>query len=160
MTMSALKSLPMPEIIPDLLKYNYDVNQKLSLRLLEYGEEVSEKSHLWFCHILNAHHVWVSRLVGQTPEFKPWANHEKAFFSSVDEQNYALSLLAYEENDLDRMLKYTNFQGETFENTVQDIFLHIVNHSTYHRGQIAFDLRSCGLEPFASDFIHYKRTGL
>jgi uncharacterized damage-inducible protein DinB len=36
--------------------------------------------------------------------------------------------------------------------------IHLVNHSTYHRAQIATLLRQGGLEPVNTDFITYDRV--
>jgi uncharacterized damage-inducible protein DinB len=34
---------------------------------------------------------------------------------------------------------------------------HVVNHGTYHRGQVATMLRQLDAEPLSSDMIHYYR---
>jgi len=36
----------------------------------------------------------------------------------------------------------------------------VITHSTYHRGQIAADLRAAGVQPAYTDFIHGVRQGL
>ena len=51
----------------------------------------------------------------------------------------------------------TNSKGETFSNKIKDILFHIINHSTYHRAQIATDLKQNGIEPINTDYIFYKR---
>ena len=37
------------------------------------------------------------------------------------------------------------------------MLFHFVNHSTYHRGQIASNLKEHGIEPLVTDYIFYKR---
>lgn len=32
---------------------------------------------------------------------------------------------------------YSNIKGEKFTSTLDDILIHVFNHSTYHRGQVA-----------------------
>lgn len=59
--------------------------------------------------------------------------------------------------DFEKRIDYENTEGRLFTNTLQDMLFHIINHSTNHRGQIAMDFRVNGLEPLASDYIHYKR---
>ena len=49
--------------------------------------------------------------------------------------------------------------GRTFTLPRWAILRHIVNHATYHRGQIAADLRAAGLTPPYTDFIHAVRQG-
>jgi len=43
---------------------------------------------------------------------------------------------------------------------VEDVLLHVVMHSVYHRGQAAADVRANGGTPAYTDFIHAVRTGL
>ena len=52
---------------------------------------------------------------------------------------------------------YKNSKGIEFSNTVQDVIFHVINHSTYHRAQIASDLKANGIEPINTDYIFYKR---
>jgi uncharacterized damage-inducible protein DinB len=40
---------------------------------------------------------------------------------------------------------------------VEEILTHVTIHSAYHRGQIASDVRSAGLEPAYTDYIHAVR---
>jgi uncharacterized damage-inducible protein DinB len=48
--------------------------------------------------------------------------------------------------------------GKYFENNVQQIMIHLVNHGTYHRGQVAMLLRQKGFEPVNTDYITYDRV--
>jgi uncharacterized damage-inducible protein DinB len=50
-----------------------------------------------------------------------------------------------------------NLAGNTYRNTLADLIRHVVNHSTYHRGQLATQLRQLGQIPPATDFIVYRR---
>ena len=61
---------------------------------------------------------------------------------------------------LTEMISYTSSKGEIWTSTVEDILIHLTVHSAYHRGQIASDMRSAGLEPAYTDYIHAVRQGL
>ena len=61
---------------------------------------------------------------------------------------------------LSQQVSYLNSKGETWTNSVGDILTHVLLHSSYHRGQIATELRAAGLEPACTDFIHAVREGL
>ena len=74
--------------------------------------------------------------------------------------NYQNSLRIVEEYDFDERIRYTTSRGETFESTVRDILFHAINHSTYHRGQIASDFKLHGMTPLITDYIFYKRDSL
>ena len=56
-------------------------------------------------------------------------------------------------------ITYKNTGGETFTSQKQDVLLHVVMHSAYHRGQIAADMRAAGFTPAYTDFIHAVRQG-
>jgi uncharacterized damage-inducible protein DinB len=75
----------------------------------------------------------------------------------VHEANHFRTLQTLENDDLARSVEYVNTKGHRFQNEVQDILFHIINHSTYHRGQVASLLASSGVQVPVTDFIAYKR---
>jgi uncharacterized damage-inducible protein DinB len=56
-------------------------------------------------------------------------------------------------------VKYRNSKGEPWSSRVEDILIHVLFHSAYHRGQIALQMRASGLTPAYTDFIHAVRQG-
>jgi uncharacterized damage-inducible protein DinB len=58
-----------------------------------------------------------------------------------------------------REITYTTTTGQTFSNSLPDIILHIVDHASYHTGQLAMALRQVApnLRPPSTNFIHYLR---
>jgi uncharacterized damage-inducible protein DinB len=62
------------------------------------------------------------------------------------------------ENNFNRELTYKNYTGDLYTNNVEMIMIHLVNHSSYHRAQIAMLLRQKGFEPINTDFITYDRV--
>ncbi len=61
---------------------------------------------------------------------------------------------------LDDKVEYRNSKGEPWSSRVEDILIHVLFHSAYHRGQIALQMRTSGMEPAYTDFIHAVRQGL
>ncbi len=58
-----------------------------------------------------------------------------------------------------RVVPYALLSGAAGESTVWQIVTHVVNHATYHRGQVTTMLRQLGAAPGAStDLIAYYRT--
>lgn len=51
-------------------------------------------------------------------------------------------------------------EGVKYESTVLDILTHVVNHSTYHRGQIASLIAATGTKPAVTDYIALTRRNL
>lgn len=153
----ALMLRNMHALFKDFLEYNHHANQLFIRSFLNDGFQ-EERGIRLFSHILNAHHVWLARIRGEIPMFEVWEIHVINSFAQVDEENYQQSLkLLQEEEDLGRIIRYKNTKGQSYQNSIQEILLHAVNHSTYHRGQVAALIRESGMEPPASDYILYKR---
>lgn len=73
-----------------------------------------------------------------------WASFEHA-------QSAFLSTLR--DPDLGQVVSYENPPGTTWSYTLGHMLQHVVNHSTYHRGQVTTLLRQLGAEPRATDFL-------
>jgi uncharacterized damage-inducible protein DinB len=55
-------------------------------------------------------------------------------------------------------IEYHSSDGAFHKSTLSDIIIHVANHGTHHRGQIATLLRQENIAPPASDFIFFSRT--
>jgi len=148
----------MKAFFEELFAYNHHYNQQLAAYIGAYADQASDKTFQLFSHILNAHHIWNSRISGQNPVFGVWQSHYHNHFGELDQANYdrTTAVLA-SVTDLGRVIRYSTTTGAAFENSIKDILFHVINHSTYHRGQIASQLRQSGLEPLPTDYIFYKR---
>jgi uncharacterized damage-inducible protein DinB len=73
-----------------------------------------------------------------------------------DRTNYFDSLLIVDEYDLNKTIKCKTTRGDVFTSSVQDILFNIINHSTYHRGQIATEFRRTGIEPLLTDYVFFN----
>jgi len=56
---------------------------------------------------------------------------------------------------LTRELTYTNMRGQVKTYPMDDLLMHVVNHGTYHRGQISQLLRDRGRSSPSTDMILY-----
>jgi uncharacterized damage-inducible protein DinB len=122
------------------------------------GKSIPEAEKL-FSHILNAQHIWVCRINDIVPKFKIFDPHPLSDFAYFQDQ-CALGLTAIlAERDLSEKVAYSNSKGEEFTDTVGDILFHVINHSTYHRGQIASLLRLNNIQPPITDYIVLRREG-
>jgi uncharacterized damage-inducible protein DinB len=59
--------------------------------------------------------------------------------------------------DPQAVVRYRNSKGEEFANRLEEIIHHMVNHGTYHRGNIAAMVRQLGHPGVSSDYIVYLR---
>ncbi|SRR5690554_1095421 len=149
----------MTKKIKDLLDYNYEMNRRLIQLFIENKTTTDARTTSLLSHILNAQQVWNSRILGETP-FGVWQLNPSDQLEKINQSVYEKSLKIIEKLPLDKLILYQNTQGKRFSNSVCDILLHIVNHATYHRGQIASAFRAQGIEPLVSDYIFYRREEL
>lgn len=124
---------------------------------VENTEKVSEKSMKLFNHLVNAHQIWNGRIEGDKNTFGVWEIHPTQDLKDLDKSNFRNTWLLLKKVDLNAAINYTTSKGQLFSNSVSDILFHIINHSTYHRGQIAMEFRQTGVEPLVTDYIFYKR---
>jgi uncharacterized damage-inducible protein DinB len=141
----------------ELFDYNLQSNQSFIAHLLSHADHLSLKIIELQSHIINAHQVWNSRLLNK-PSFGVWEIHPVTALQNLDKENYQHSIAIIEEIDLNQIFNYTNTKGQPFSNTVRDILFHVINHSTYHRAQIATECKQNGIQPLPSDFILFKRA--
>ncbi len=147
----------MKSFFKELFEYNHYYNQKLSGVFEAHPDETSKKSVRLFSHVLNAQQIWNNRIEPKQPASGVWDLHPAGNFKSMDTKNYEQTLQILDTCDLDKSISYSTSKGAPFGNTVRDILFHVINHSTYHRGQVATEFRLHGLEPLATDYILFKR---
>jgi uncharacterized damage-inducible protein DinB len=144
-----------------LFSYDDWANREVldSLRALDVAPA---RSVSLLAHIVSAEMLWLARLLSQRQTLPVWPvlTLEQCKLQ-VDQlpglwQNYLASL---GEAGLSASVAYRNTEGESFTSQKQDILLHVVMHSAYHRGQIAAHMRSSGFTPAYTDFIRAVRQG-
>ena len=113
-------------------------------------------------HILASQHLWMARMHPQQQTLPVWPDLtiEDCEKQAADLQalwrNY---LRRSSEPDLAQTIAYQNSQGETWSSRKDDILMHLITHSAYHRGQAAAAVRAAGFTPAYTDFIHSIRQG-
>lgn len=147
----------MKSFLNQLFDYNFYCNKKL-IDECHKLEKIPEKSVTLLSHILNAHHIWNSRVLGSESLYEVWQEHPLKEWGDIHYENQRSSFEIITSTDnFEVRIDYENAEGQMFTSTLQDILFHIINHSTHHRSQIALDFRNDGLEPLKLDYILYKR---
>jgi uncharacterized damage-inducible protein DinB len=59
--------------------------------------------------------------------------------------------------DLDREMEYKTLKYGVYSNPLWQSMLHLLNHGTYHRGQVTTLLRQLGAQPILLDLMHFYR---
>ncbi len=115
-------------------------------------------------HIYAAEWAWHLRWKGESPTAllpsdrfadlaalrSAWAEHEQKMRAFVD---------GLGEQDVSRVLEYKLLSGDAGASPVWQMVQHVVNHASYHRGQITTMLRQLGQKPAKPlDMIAYYRV--
>ncbi len=140
----------------DLFEYTYHFNSEMIKNISENISRIDEKTISLINHTLNAQQVWNSRILNEKP-FQIWQINLIENLEQINNQNFQKSIHIVENSDLDQKIEYQNSKGIKFENTIFEILFQVINHSTYHRGQINSNLKQNGIEPVLTDYIFYKR---
>jgi uncharacterized damage-inducible protein DinB len=148
----------MKEYFLKLYQYNDWANRRV-IECLENQDVRDEKILRIFGHLVCAQLIWFNRFKGlpKSP-LKLWGDYPLAELKSIAKEAARCWLEFIDEEDsFDRVLKYNNYVGDYYETNIRDLMAHLVNHCTYHRGQVAVLLREKGFEPVNTDFVTYDR---
>ncbi len=142
-----------------LYQYNAWSNHRV-LNCLTRQKVDDEKILTLMGHIVAAQFLWLYRIKGlAAPDVKLWGDYTmEQLLSMAEEASKKWIDFVESTDDFDRELTYRNYLNEPYTNNVEMIMIHLVNHSSYHRAQIAMLLRQQGLEPVNTDFITYDRV--
>jgi len=113
-------------------------------------------------HIVASEWLWLGRLREEKKAVNVWPDLtvEQCETQLADLQRFWFYYLGdLTPAMLAQSIAYINTKGQPWRNTVEDILLHVVTHSAYHRGQIAVALRVGGETPAYTDFVHAVRQG-
>lgn len=111
---------------------------------------------------MGAEKVWLSRWLGEPdssllpPDEVPSLADLKRIWERVaaDSAKFVAKL---SEQALEADLEYANTKGERFSHPLVQSLQHVVNHSSYHRGQISGMVRQVGGQPVNTDLITFYR---
>lgn len=145
------------------LDYSWWASQRSLAALRPVSEADLEKGMLsTLVHIYQGDRIWLSRLQG-SPRFtlgdpgevwtldtlqEAWTQTADGFLAWVDKTG-----------DFEANLNYRNLAGKEYSVPRWQVILHVVNHATYHRGQITTMLRQLGYTPTPTDLHLYYLTG-
>lgn len=133
--------------------FDYDLwANKLWLESLEARgwPEVETKI---FVHILGASTIWIERIGGESLSAIPTPEPTLAML----EQLHARWVKAVTEDDLDRVIAFKRTTGEANSLPIATIAQHVVNHGTYHRGELRGLAKAAGFDTFPeTDFARFS----
>jgi uncharacterized damage-inducible protein DinB len=111
-------------------------------------------------HILGAEWIYLERWQGRSPK----ALLDPATFPTVQslesrweivERDQMQFIEALTPQRVREELAYVNLRGQRYSYPLWQQLVHVVNHSSYHRGQVTTLLRQLGAEAVSTDFLVY-----
>jgi uncharacterized damage-inducible protein DinB len=143
-----------------LFNYNNQATKE-TIQSIKLLPEPSDRIISLISHIIAAQEIWFNRTINKNHDITPWevySNNECSEKSDLITERWINFLEHTSDDGLDKIIHYTNTVGDKYENTVKDIITHVINHSSYHRAQIALLLKDAGGKPAVTDYIVYQRS--
>jgi uncharacterized damage-inducible protein DinB len=158
----------------DDIRALYDYNTWANHRVLENcaaldGEQFARRIVSSFSsvretlvHLAGCEWLWLERWKGRSHTALPWAA-DSLDFQGLGERWAELEtgLMSFVsglgEDDLARVVRHTTTEGVPQAAPLWQMMQHVVNHGTYHRGQVVTMLRQLGAQAQSTDLIVFYR---
>jgi len=150
----------------------YDYNAWANARILRAVEPLTPEAFLrdlknsfpsvrdTLAHILGAEWIWLRRWHGESPsqilpaaDFSTLASLKDRYAAVEKERRVFLEGLS--EERLAQPFPYKDMAGNAHSLLLVHSLQHVVNHGTYHRGQITTMLRQLGATPVSTDMSRF-----
>lgn len=157
--------------IQQLYEYNYWATGRLvgvvgTLPVDQYTKDLGSSHggiHGTLVHAMAAEEIWLKRWKGEAtttlrsireiPTFDALRDSWRLIERDMKEFCGALRT----QSDAERIVAYKDTRGNSHSERLDRLMQHLVNHSTYHRGQVVTMLRQSGVKPVSTDLVGYFR---
>lgn len=139
-----------------LLEYTFWANDLFIVRLQEQ-DDMPEEISKQISHLLSAHRIWLNRIADHATLPSVWEAINQESWEGINIELYSETCDLVKSNDLQKIISYKNSKGEFFQDSLEELLHHIINHSTHHRAQVALLMRQHQMLPPQSDYIIYLR---
>ena len=160
-----------PEYILTLIDYNYWARDRVLASAEQLSpEQLSRNLGSSFgsvldtlLHMQSAEWIWYQRWQGESPTARADQTHLRTVEAIRDawrplERDIRAMVEGLGSADLARATEYKMLDGRPAFSAYWQMIVHVVNHGTYHRGQVATMLRQLGARPAQStDMIVFFR---
>jgi len=114
-------------------------------------------------HTMGAEEIWLKRWKGESPASFAKAEEYPSFdliadhWDMVEHEIMGFCHKLRTDEDLQKKIAYRDLKGNAFTQPLGHLMQHVVNHSTYHRGQVVTMLRQLNVKPVSTDLVAYYR---
>lgn len=138
----------------DYIKQVYDYTYWANHRYFAVAENLTDEQlhlvqgHSWgdvhatLLHMLSSESAWLQRWHGNSPkghldrkDYPTLSSVKEAWRKS--EAEMLLFIESQTEGSLELPITYSNFSGEMFSVPLWQMLMHVANHETHHRGELA-----------------------
>jgi len=150
----------MSDPLVQLWLYNDWANGLLIAKMKKEAERLPANCLRLLSHIMNAQLIWLYRLNSQPSPVGVWDEHslvKREHYHQLASTGLGIKIKEYNTR-ASEVVSYQNTKHEHFQNLYGDLLLHVLNHGTYHRAQIATEMRNNGIEPINTDYISFVRN--
>ena len=145
----------MKEILIKQINFEYWANTEL-IASMKKANPLDERALLLFSHLLSSGNMWISRLNGlpiTVTLFQERTLAECEELLKINTEGLLKYLQSASDDELNRIINFIfPIDGSQKRIRVYDSILHVVHHSSYHRGQIVTKLKG-SIEPLP--FVTY-----
>ncbi|MES2622682.1 MAG: DinB family protein [Bacteroidota bacterium] len=153
------------------LAYNLWANTNFAEALKHTEEELFDKEvassfpslQKTVCHMWDAESIWLSRINGVSPSVWPSQTFNGTRDQCLDgfldiSKNLSDFFVGKDNTFCAQTISFKTMHGDDASETIEGIIFHVVNHGSFHRGQLATMLRALGINQVpVSDLIRYLR---
>jgi len=158
--------------VSNLFRYNTWADRRILDALANLPEDIVLRDlgsshgglHGTMLHVVFAQNVWLLRWKGepidaafQVQKNSPTLASVREAWERTGEETARFFAGKLSDAFLAETFEMRNSKGESFVHAYGDSMIHLVNHSSYHRGQIAGMMRQLGVRPPGTDYIIYTR---
>ena len=156
----------------DLLDYHYWARDRMldaveALTPAQYTQDLGNSFKSvrdTVVHMYSSEWIWYSRWTGHSPdnavspEYFPDVDSLRTAWRAQEGKVRLFVHALAAADQLDRVFEYKSLSGEPGRSVFRHMVQHVVNHASYHRGQITTMLRQLGMPaPKSQDLIKYYR---
>jgi uncharacterized damage-inducible protein DinB len=112
-------------------------------------------------HVYGADRLWLQRVNGESPTTLLAPEDRQLGVLSTQwpalQQRWKEWAAPLTDQDFQAKIPYRDLKGNSYQQPLWQILLHVVNHGTHHRGQVSGFLRAMGHHPPPLDLIAFYR---
>jgi uncharacterized damage-inducible protein DinB len=115
--------------------------------------------HATLVHMAGAEWIWLRRWHGDSPSRPPVGEYPtvaslRERFHALDREREAF-VAGVSDERLQQPFEYRDLAGNAMRLPLVQSMQHVVNHGTYHRGQVTTMLRQLGATPASTDMSRF-----